>query len=86
MQAMQRNPTVVLPSQQRLHELCFLQKMGCQKPCWDQARLSSLVNKQVEAGGAGEKGGGQVAGDDNSNTWEKGGGVDKGNRPSSGLR
>ena len=21
--------------------------MGCQKPCWDQATLSSLVNKQV---------------------------------------
>ena len=21
--------------------------MGCQKPCWDQAKLSSLVNKQV---------------------------------------
>ena len=27
--------------------LQFLQKVGCQKPCWDQARLSSLVNKQV---------------------------------------
>ena len=25
----------------------FLQELGCQKPCWDQARLSSLVNKQV---------------------------------------
>ena len=22
--------------------------MSCQKPCWDQARLSSLVNKQVD--------------------------------------
>ena len=30
-----------------LHKLRFLQKLGCQKPCWDQARLSSLVNKQV---------------------------------------
>ena len=27
----------------------FLQKLGCQKPCWDQARLSSLINKQVGA-------------------------------------
>ena len=24
---------------QRLHKLRFLQKLGCQKPCWDQARL-----------------------------------------------
>ena len=32
----------------RLHKLCFLQKLGCQKLCWDQARLSSLVNKQIE--------------------------------------
>ena len=39
--------TLVLPSQQRLNKLCFLQKLACQKPCWDQARLSSLVNKQV---------------------------------------
>ena len=30
----------------------FLQKLGIQKPCWDQATLSSLVNKQVEAAGA----------------------------------
>ena len=50
MQAMQRNPTLVLPSEQRLHKLQFLQELGCQKPCWDQARLSSLVNKQVGAG------------------------------------
>ena len=48
MQAMQRNPTGVLPSQQRLYELRFLQKLGYQKPCWDQARLSSLVSKQVD--------------------------------------
>ena len=41
-------PHLLLPSQQRLHELHFMQKLGCQKPCWDQARLSSLVNKQVE--------------------------------------
>ena len=38
-------PHLLLPSQQRLHKLRFLQKLGCQKPCWDQARLSSLVNK-----------------------------------------
>ena len=25
----------------------FLQKVSCQKPYWDQARLPSLVNKQV---------------------------------------
>ena len=24
---------------QRLHKLRFLQKLGCQKPSWDQARL-----------------------------------------------
>ena len=47
MPALQRNTTSVLPLQQRLHKLRFLQKMGCQKPCWDQARLSSLVNKPV---------------------------------------
>ena len=46
-EAMKRNPIVVLPSKQMLHKLQFLQKLGCQKPCWDQARLSSLVNKQV---------------------------------------
>ena len=45
--AMQRNSTLFLPSQQRLHKLGFLQKLGCQKPFWDQARLSSLINKQV---------------------------------------
>ena len=35
-------------SKQWLHKLEFLQKQGCQKPWWDQARLSSLVNKQVD--------------------------------------
>ena len=25
----------------------FSAETGCQKPCWDQARLSSLVNRQV---------------------------------------
>ena len=24
---------------ERPHKLRFLQKLGCQKPCWDQARL-----------------------------------------------
>ena len=47
MKAMQRNATSVFSSQQRFHKLRFLQKLGCQKPYWDQARLSSLVNKQV---------------------------------------
>ena len=42
-----RETPPVLSSQQRLHKLRFLQKLGCQKSCWDQARLSSLVNKQV---------------------------------------
>ena len=44
---MQRSPTLFPPSQQRLHKLQFLKKLGCQKPYWDQATLSSLVNKQV---------------------------------------
>ena len=35
------------PSTTNLH---FLQKLGCEKFCWDQTRLSSLVNKQVETG------------------------------------
>ena len=39
-EAMQRNFILVLPSKQRLHKLRFLRKTGCQKPCWDQARLS----------------------------------------------
>ena len=46
-QAMQRSPTLVPLSQQRRHKLQFLQELGCQKPCWDHARLSSLENKQV---------------------------------------
>ena len=49
MQSMQINPALVLQSQQRLHILCFLHYLGCQKPCWNQARLSSLVNKQVDS-------------------------------------
>ena len=52
MQAKQKISTVVPPSQQRLHTLRFLQKLGHQKPCWDQARLSRLVNKQVVVQGA----------------------------------
>ena len=54
MQTMQTTPTIFVPSQQRLHKLRYLQKLGCQKPCWDQARLSesSLVNKQVVRQGA----------------------------------
>ena len=34
-------------SKQRFHKSQFLQKLSCQKPYWDQPRLSSLVNKQV---------------------------------------
>ena len=44
-EAMKWNSVLVLPSKQRLHNLRFLQKLGCQKPCWDS---SSLVNKQVD--------------------------------------
>ena len=39
LQAMEKNPILVFQSEQRLHKLRFLQKLGCQKPCWDQARL-----------------------------------------------
>ena len=46
-EAKKRKSTLVLPSKQRFHKLRFLPKLGCQKPCWDQARLSSLVNKEV---------------------------------------
>ena len=44
-----KKKTLVLLSKQRLHKLCILQKLGYQKLCWDQANLSSLVNKQVGA-------------------------------------
>ena len=42
-----RKPPPVITSQQRLHIIRFLQKLGCQKPCRDQARLSSHVNRQA---------------------------------------
>ena len=48
--AIKRGTTLVPQSKQRLHKLCFLQKLGRPKPCWDQAGLSSLVNKQVASG------------------------------------
>ena len=44
------NPLKGCISRNRLfaHSLTqFLHKVSCQKPCWDQARLSSLVKKQV---------------------------------------
>ena len=44
--AMKKIPNLVHPSQKRLHNLQFHQKLGCQKLFWDQARLSRLVNKQ----------------------------------------
>ena len=44
--AMKRSTTLSPLSKQRLHKSQFLQKLSCQKPHWDQARLSSLVNKQ----------------------------------------
>ena len=45
--AMQRSTTLFLPSRQRLHKSQFLQKVSCQKLYWHQARLSSLINNQV---------------------------------------
>ena len=45
--AMRRSTTLFPLSKQGLYESQFLQKLSCQKPYWDQARLSSLVNKQV---------------------------------------
>jgi hypothetical protein len=38
--AMQIIFTLDVASKQRLHKLRFLKKVGCQKPCWDQAILS----------------------------------------------
>ena len=37
--AMKIKFSLVLLLKQSLHKLSFLQKLGCQKPCWDQARL-----------------------------------------------
>ena len=45
--SLKRSTTLFPPSKQMLHKSQFLQKLTCQKPYWDQARLSSLVNKQV---------------------------------------
>ena len=44
---MKRSTTLFPLSKQRLHKSQFLQKLSCQKPYWDQARFSSLINKQV---------------------------------------
>ena len=41
--AMERNFTLGLPLKQSLHKLCFLQKLCCQKPCWDQARQRQIA-------------------------------------------
>jgi hypothetical protein len=48
MKARQRITTSVLPSQQRLHKLRFLQKLGCQKPCWDKLAPASFAGESVE--------------------------------------
>ena len=45
-QARQHSPTLVPHHNKGFINLQFLQELSCQKPCWDQARLSSLVNKQ----------------------------------------
>ena len=47
-QETQRSPTLVPPSQQRHYKSQFLQKLSYQKCCWDKARISSLVDKQVD--------------------------------------
>ena len=44
---MKRSTKLLPPSKQRLPRLQFLKKQSPQKYCWGQARLSSLVNKQV---------------------------------------
>ena len=44
--AMQRSTTPFTILKQRFHKSQFLQKLSCQKTYWDQARLSSLVNKK----------------------------------------
>ena len=44
---MQRSTIQFPPLNQKFHKSQFLQKLSCQKPYWDQARLSSLINKQV---------------------------------------
>ena len=38
-----RSTTLFPLSKQTLHKSQFLEKLDCQKPYWDQARLSSLV-------------------------------------------
>ena len=45
--AMQKSTTTFTTSKQKLPKSQFLRIFSCQKPYWDQARLSSLVNKQV---------------------------------------
>ena len=45
--AIKRTPPCFPPSKQRVHKSHFLQKLSCQKPYWDKARLSSLVDKQA---------------------------------------
>ena len=52
----QREEPPYIPNKKKLHKSHFLQKLSSQKPYWDQARLSSLVNKQVGRRGAGRHG------------------------------
>ena len=47
-QARQNNPTKLPHHNKHFVNLQFLQELSCQKPCWDQAKLSNLVNIQVE--------------------------------------
>ena len=53
MQAMQRNPILILPSQQWLHKLHFLQKLVSQKPCLDKASNLCSTGSIREAFGLG---------------------------------
>ena len=50
--AMKITATLFPQSQQRLNKSQFVQKLSCQKPYRDQARLSSLVNTQVDQASA----------------------------------
>ena len=45
--SLKRSTNLFSPSKQRIYKLQFLQNLSCQKPFWDQARLPSLVKKQV---------------------------------------
>ena len=47
-EAIKRNLILVVPLQQKLHKLYFLQKLCCQKICWDQQPLTRVSIPQHE--------------------------------------